>query len=99
MGRILGMVGPAAIGKAVGLLDTLSTSVANLKLGSDLSSTISILAFEVAKVILKGHRLGRSLSGENIRYLKKSVLESKGVRTLVSQDSNELLRITAADKR
>ncbi|XP_020550957.1 uncharacterized protein LOC105166052 isoform X2 [Sesamum indicum] len=60
---------------------------------------ISILAFEVANTIAKGANLLQSLSEENVQFLKKEILNSEGVRQLVSTDMDELLRIAAADKR
>ncbi|KAK6115200.1 hypothetical protein DH2020_007469 [Rehmannia glutinosa] len=41
----------------------------------------------------------KSLSEENVLFLKKEVLNSEGVRQLVSTDMDELLSIAAADKR
>ncbi|KAI3751000.1 hypothetical protein L2E82_21983 [Cichorium intybus] len=60
---------------------------------------VSILAFEVAKTIVKGSNLMQSLSEENIQTLKKEILYSEGVQLLVSTDSKELLRIAASDKK
>lgn len=60
---------------------------------------ISILAFEVANTITKGASLLQSLSKENVEYLKKEILPSKGVQQLVSTNMKELLAIAAADKR
>ncbi|KAL8524100.1 hypothetical protein ACS0TY_013895 [Phlomoides rotata] len=60
---------------------------------------ITILAFEVANTIVKGANLLQSLSEENIQFLKKDVLNSEGVRQLVSIDMDELLSIAASDKR
>ena len=80
--------------------------MSDLSLSSDFSTgaamkgnKISILAFEVSKTILKGSRLMQSLSDENISFLKTTVLSSKGVQTLISEDNDELMRIAAADKR
>ncbi|KAI3797421.1 hypothetical protein L1987_32678 [Smallanthus sonchifolius] len=98
------------LGKAgsVGLevLDTLGSSMANLNSHSGFVSNsalrgnkVSILAFEVANTIVKGSTLMQSLSDENIQFLKKEILHSKGVQLLVSTDMKELLRIAAADKR
>lgn len=60
---------------------------------------ISILAYEVANTITKGANLLQSLSKENVEYLKKEILPSKGVQQLVSTNMKELLTIAAADKR
>lgn len=62
-------------------------------------NTISILAFEVANTIGKGANLLRSLSEQNIQFLKKDVLYSDGVQKLVSTNMKELLSIAAEDKR
>ncbi|CAN0858201.1 Protein PSK SIMULATOR 1 [Linum grandiflorum] len=60
---------------------------------------LGILALEVANTIVKGYNLMQSLSKRNIRRLKEGVLPSEGVQNLVSNDTDELLRIVAADKR
>ncbi|RWW65467.1 hypothetical protein BHE74_00027224 [Ensete ventricosum] len=103
---ILGRASIAGLEKAVAVLDTLGSSMSNLNPSSGFTSgvtargyKISILAFEVANTIAKGANLWRSLSDENINILKEEVLQSDGVRKLISADANELLWITAADKR
>jgi hypothetical protein len=60
---------------------------------------VSILAFEVANTIVKGMTLMQSMSKENLKYLKETVLRSQAVQRLVSSDVDELMRIAAADKR
>lgn len=60
---------------------------------------ISILAFEVANTITRGAILFQSLSEENIQFLKKEVLQSKGIQQLVSTDMKELISLAEADKR
>lgn len=106
VGSILGRAGSAGLGKAVDVLDTLGSSVSNLNVkGGFVSGTttksneLSILAFEVANTIVKGSNLMQSLSRRSIRQLKDAVLTTKGVRLLISDDLEELLRIVAADKR
>ncbi|URD76794.1 hypothetical protein MUK42_25309 [Musa troglodytarum] len=103
---ILGRASIAGLEKAVEVLDTLGSTMSNLNPSSGFTSgvtargyKISILAFEVANTIAKGANLWRSLTDENINILKEEVLESDGVRKLISTDANELLWITAADKR
>ncbi|XP_060198210.1 protein PSK SIMULATOR 1-like isoform X2 [Lycium barbarum] len=103
---LLGRAGTAGFGKAVDVLDTLGSSMTNLNLSSGFASSmatkgnkISILAFEVANTIVKGANLMHSLSKENVQHLKKVVLPSEGVQLLVTKDTDELLRIAAADKR
>ncbi|KAL6209427.1 hypothetical protein ACLB2K_020369 [Fragaria x ananassa] len=102
----LGKAGTAGLGKAVEVLDTLGSSMTNLNPSSGFTSgvttkgnKISILAFEVANTIVKGSNLMQSLSKDNIKHLKESVLPSEGVQNLISRDMDELLRIAAADKR
>ncbi|KAK8572584.1 hypothetical protein V6N12_028637 [Hibiscus sabdariffa] len=102
----LGRAGIIGLERAVDVLDTLGSSMTNLNAGSGFvtglasrGNTISILAFEVANTIAKGANLLRSLSEQNIQFLKKDVLNSEGVQKLVSTNMKELLSIAAADKR
>ncbi|OIT39280.1 PREDICTED: uncharacterized protein LOC109238311 [Nicotiana attenuata] len=101
----LGKASTVGLEKAVEVLDTLGSSMINLKSGGFLTGTasrennISILAFEIANTITKGANLLQSLSEENVQYLKKEVLPSKGVQQLVSTNMKELLTIAADDKR
>ncbi|KAL8059224.1 hypothetical protein ABFX02_03G071900 [Erythranthe guttata] len=100
-----GKAGIVGLEKAVEVLDTLGSSMTNLNSGgfttgvTSRGNRISILAFEVANTIVKGANLLQSLSEDNIQFLKKEVLNSEGVRKLVTTDMDELLRIAAADKR
>ena len=102
----LGRAGTAGFGKAVEVLDTLGSSMTNLNSGAGFATTapskgneVSILAFEVANTIVKGSNLMQSLSKRSIMQLKEDVFPSKGVQHLISKDTDELLRIVAADKR
>ncbi|KAK9032963.1 hypothetical protein V6N11_018005 [Hibiscus sabdariffa] len=102
----LGRAGIIGLERAVDVLDTLGSSMTNLNAGSGFvtglasrGNTVSILAFEVANTIAKGANLLRSLSEQNIQFLKKDVLNSEGVQKLVSTNVKELLSIVAADKR
>lgn len=95
----------SALEKAVGVLDTLGSSVTSLNSGNAFvtgpttkGNELSILSFEVANTIMKGSSLMNSLSNSSIRHLKEVFL-SEGVQNLVSKDLDELLRIVAADKR
>lgn len=106
MGSLLGRAGSVGLGKAVDVLDTLGSSVSNLNVkGGFVSGTttksneLSILAFEVANTIVKGSNLMQSLSRRSTRQLKEVVLTTKGVQQLIAKDTDELLRIVAADKR
>ncbi|XP_074586979.1 protein PSK SIMULATOR 1-like isoform X2 [Curcuma longa] len=103
---IFGRASIAGLEKAVKVLDTLGSSMSSLNPSSGFTSgipsrgnKISILAFEVANTIAKGANLWRSLSDENINALKVEILQSDGVRKLISEDANELLCIAALDKR
>ncbi|KAJ6840535.1 uncharacterized protein M6B38_310095 [Iris pallida] len=105
-GSIFGRAGIAGLEKAVAVLDTLGSSMSSLNpnIGfvsgvSVRGNKISILSFEVANTIAKGSNLLRSLSDENIKSLKEEVLQSDGVRELVSVDTRELMSIAAIDKR
>ncbi|XP_060199839.1 protein PSK SIMULATOR 2-like [Lycium barbarum] len=101
----LGKASIVGLEKAVEVLDTLGSSMTNLNSGgfttgmASRGNKISILAFEVANTITKGANLLQSLSDENVEYLKKEILPSKGVQQLVSTNMKELLAIAAADKR
>ncbi|CAL9185470.1 unnamed protein product [Musa hybrid cultivar] len=106
VGLVLSKAGSVGLGKAVEVLDTLGSSMTNLHLSSSFVSgvatkgnQISILSFEVANTIVKGSNLMQSLSTENIKHLKEVVLPSEGVQYLISKDMDELLKISAADKR
>ncbi|KAJ8538259.1 hypothetical protein K7X08_014799 [Anisodus acutangulus] len=101
----LGKASIVGLEKAVEVLDTLGSSMTNLNSGGFMTgmasrgNKITILAFEVANTITKGANLLQSLSSENVEYLKKEILPSKGVQQLVSTNMKELLAIAAADKR
>lgn len=106
VGNRLGRAGTLGLGKAVEVLDTLGSSMANLNTTSGFgsgvvakSNELKILSFEVANTIVKGSNLLKSLSKRSIRHLKEDVLPSKGVQHLVSKNMDELLRIVAFDKR
>ncbi|KAI5077695.1 hypothetical protein GOP47_0007519 [Adiantum capillus-veneris] len=103
---VVGRAGTAGLGKAVGALDTIGSSMTNLNKGSGFTSAatikanrIEILAFEVANTIAKGYSLKESLSKDSIKFLKEEVLCSYGVQRLVSTDMAELLSIAATDKK
>ncbi|KAH7669033.1 hypothetical protein IHE45_11G050100 [Dioscorea alata] len=96
----------AGLEKAMEVIDTLGSSMSNLNAGNGFISgttarenKISILAFEVANTIVKGANLLRSLSEENIQFLKDEVFQSDGVRQLISADTVELLVLASTDKR
>ncbi|KAG0499745.1 hypothetical protein HPP92_004436 [Vanilla planifolia] len=105
-GSLIGKVGTAGFGRAVEVLDTISSGMTNLNKNSGFSSgvaskanKISILAFEVANTIVKGANLMHSLSEKNVKYIKDVVLPSEAVQQLISKEMDELLRIAAVDKR
>ncbi|XP_024020364.1 uncharacterized protein LOC21399486 isoform X2 [Morus notabilis] len=102
----LGRAGSAWFERAVDILDTLGSSVMNLNNNSSFTmrvslkeSKISILAFEVGNTIIKGAKLMESFSEGNIKDLKTIRLRSEGVKMLVAEDMDELLRIAKVDMR
>ncbi|KAL6634187.1 hypothetical protein ACP70R_026858 [Stipagrostis hirtigluma subsp. patula] len=106
IGLAFGRKSTSGIGKAVEVLDNLSSSMSSLSPGGGFASgatakggKIEILAFEVANTIVKGMGLMQSLSKESLKYLKDTILLSDGVQKLVSSDMDYLMRIAAADKR
>lgn len=105
MTSILGRASSAGLGRAVEVLDSLGSSVANLNKGGFVSGAtnksheLSILSFEVANTIVKGSSLMQSLSKRSMRQLEEVVLLEKGVQLLISDDMDELLKIVASDKR
>ncbi|CAN6251876.1 unnamed protein product [Urochloa humidicola] len=106
IGLALGRKSTSGLGKAVEVIDNLSSGMSSLSPGGGFVSApttkgnkISILAFEVANTIVKGMSLMQSLSKESLKYLKDSVLLSEGVQRLVSSNMDDLMRIAAADKR
>lgn len=106
IGTVLGRKSTSGLGKAVEVLDNLSSSMSSLSPGGGFvagpttkGNKISILAFEVANTIVKGMSLMQSLSKESLNYLQDMVLLSEGVQRLVSSDMDDLMRIAAADKR
>ncbi|KAK4490623.1 hypothetical protein RD792_001311 [Penstemon davidsonii] len=103
---LLGRAGSVGLERAVDVLDTLGSSVTNLNLTGGFAAgptaknnELSILSFEVANTIVKGSNLMQSLSTRSIIQLKEVVLPTEGIRRLISEDMDELLRIVAADKR
>ncbi|KAM5558597.1 protein PSK SIMULATOR 1-like [Rosa sericea] len=91
---------------AVSVLDTLGSSMTNLNSGAGFNSAppakgneIAIIAFEIANTVVKGYNLMQSVSTRSIKNLKEVVFPSEGVQYLVSIDTDELMRIVAADKR
>jgi len=106
IGTVLGRKSTSGLGKAVEVLDNLSSSMSSLSPGGGFvagpttkGNKISILAFEVANTIVKGMSLMQSLSKESLNYLQDMVLLSEGVQRLVSSNMGYLMRIAAADKR
>ncbi|CAI8601868.1 unnamed protein product [Vicia faba] len=60
--------------------------------------TIGILSFEVANVMSKTVHLHKSLSESEISKLKNEILNTEGVRNLVSSDEGYLLELVLAEK-
>ncbi|KAL3640468.1 hypothetical protein CASFOL_015436 [Castilleja foliolosa] len=105
---LLRRAGSVGLERAVSVLDTLGSSVANLNVtdgfvsgatSKNKNNELSIVAFEVANTIVKGSNLMQSLTQRSVRRLKEDVFPAEGVRQLISEDENELLSIVANDKR
>ena len=79
------------------LLETLTKRKQSHK-RSDTKETIGILSFEVANVMSKTVHLHRSLSESEISKLRNEILDSEGVRNLVSSDEDYLLELALAEK-
>ena len=60
---------------------------------------MDIVAFEIANIIVRALHLKQSLLPDDIKELKKEVLDSEGVKILVTEDTYELWCIAAEDKR
>ncbi|CAH8358845.1 unnamed protein product [Eruca vesicaria subsp. sativa] len=103
----LGRAGVMGLEKAVGVIDTLGSSMSGMNPVTGFHSgvlfsrgrKVNILAFEVANTIAKGAVLLQSLSEESLKLMKKDMLRSKGVKKLVSTDTKELQILAASDKR
>ncbi|XP_031274972.1 uncharacterized protein LOC116133450 isoform X1 [Pistacia vera] len=59
---------------------------------------IGILSFEVANVMSKTIHLHKSLTDSEISKLKAEILNSEGIKYLVSTDQNHLLQLALAEK-
>ncbi|MCL7043778.1 hypothetical protein MKW94_029832 [Papaver nudicaule] len=60
--------------------------------------TIGILSFEVANIMSKTVLLHKSLTDQEISRLKNEILNSEGVKTLVSSDELYLIELVIAEK-
>lgn len=76
-----------------------STKSSNKKQGSqDRGQIIGILSFEVANVMSKIINLHKSLSVQDKFKLKNEILNSEGIKTLISSDENQLLELALVEK-
>ncbi|XP_004497853.1 uncharacterized protein [Cicer arietinum] len=81
------------------LLETLTKrKKKNQKRSEKNKETIGILSFEVANVMSKTVHLHKSLSEFEISKLKNEILNSEGVKNLVSSDECYLLELALAEK-
>ncbi|KAI3934827.1 hypothetical protein MKW92_053899 [Papaver armeniacum] len=88
-----------ALDTAAGTVTRMRSSSTYVRGTSSRENDVCIHAFEIASTITKGANILKSLSKENMQYLKQRILQSDGVQRLVSTDMEELLAIAAADKR
>jgi hypothetical protein len=79
------------------LLETLTKKKQNQK-RSENKETIGILSFEVANVMSKIVHLHKSLSESEISKLKNEILNTEGVKNLVSSDEGYLLELAMVEK-
>ncbi|XP_061360823.1 protein PSK SIMULATOR 1-like [Gastrolobium bilobum] len=79
------------------LLETLTKRKQNHK-RSDSKEIIGIISFEVANVMSKTVHLHKSLSESEISKLRNEILNSEGVKNLVSSDEAYLLELALAEK-
>ncbi|KAJ4722637.1 DUF668 domain-containing protein/DUF3475 domain-containing protein [Melia azedarach] len=59
---------------------------------------IGILSFEVANIMSKTIHLHKSITDSEISKLKSEILNSEGIKLLVSDDQNYLLQLALAEK-
>ncbi|KEH41144.1 hypothetical protein MtrunA17_Chr1g0168081 [Medicago truncatula] len=79
------------------LLETLTKKKHNQK-RTENKETIGILSFEVANVMSKIVHLHKSLSESEISRLKNEILNTEGVKNLVSSDEGYLLELAMVEK-
>lgn len=60
--------------------------------------TIGILSFEVANVMSRAVRLHESLTDQEMHKIKNEILNSEGVKNLVSSDESYLLELALSEK-
>lgn len=75
-----------------------STKSSNKKQGPQERQIIGILSFEVANVMSKIMNLHKSLTDQEILKLKTEILESEGIKTLVTRDEKQLLELALVEK-
>jgi hypothetical protein len=80
------------------LLETLTKKKQNKKRSESNKETIGILSFEVANVMSKIVHLHKSLSESEISKLKNEILNTEGVKNLVSSDEGYLLELAMVEK-
>lgn len=60
---------------------------------------IEVMGFEVANTVVRSIRLRQQLQQRDLEALRKDVIQSEGIQTLVSSDEDYVWFLAGSDKR